>query len=86
MNNMTTKMNGYRTPEMIADSIHRHGMYIGCSMLDDRFLNKYYVFDAGSMKVGVEVTFLNGKAVATRNVPADHLPVLVNQDLKFGDF
>ena len=85
MHNMTTKMNGYRTPEMIADSIHRTGQYIGCTQID-RFLNKYYIFDAGSYKVGVEVTFLNGKAVATRHVPANALTVLVKPDIQYGNF
>ena len=71
-----TKMNGYRTPEMVATSIQRYGHYVGCSQLNS-FLNKYWIYDAGNFKVGVEVTFLNGKAVATRNVPADNLVALV---------
>ena len=85
MCNMTTKMNGYRTPEMIACDIEQHGLFVGCSQLD-QFLNKYYIFDAGSFKSGVEVTYLNGKAVATRRIPLDALKVLPTTEVKFGDF
>ena len=85
MREITTKMNGYRTPEMIADSIQKYGHYVGCSQLD-QFLNKYYIYDAGSIKTGVEVTFLNGKAVATRNVPVESLTFLAIPDIKFGNF
>lgn len=81
----TTKINGYQTPEMIADSIHKYGHYVGCSQLD-QFLNKYYIYDGGKgCKVGVEVTFLNGKAVATRKLPVEALTAMTG-DFKFGDF
>ena len=85
---MTTKMNGYRTPEMIANSISKYGHYYGCVKLN-QFLNKYYIYDYGTDKIGVEVTFLNGKAVATRNVPVKCFDALISpsaMDIKFGDF
>lgn len=80
------KQNGYQTPEMIADSIHKYGHFVGCTMMD-QFLNKYYIYDGGSgCKVGVEVTFLNGKAVATRKVPVESLRSLSVPEVQFGDF
>lgn len=80
MREITTKMNGYRTPEMIANDIEHHGQCIGI-IQKDAFQKKYFICDVGSFKSGVEITYLNGKAVSTRRLPVDQLHVLVNKQI-----